>query len=141
MQDNLFLIKGLAWVLVCLFLMVLFAEAQTPEAQTRIVTIAGRVFLPDRQPAALMPIHISNSGGYSADTTTDSGGNYQFEGVPMARIQFKVNPPVGSPYYDAPITFNITRESQTSFHANIYILPSTMELYSMDMARANAENQ
>jgi tetratricopeptide (TPR) repeat protein len=125
MQDSLFLIKKLAWALVCLFLMVLFAEAQTSETQIRFATIFGRVYLPDRKPAALMPVGISNSNGYSAETITDDDGNYRFEGVPMGQFQFKVNPPTGSPYHDAPVTFNITRENQNNFRANIYMMKST----------------
>jgi tetratricopeptide (TPR) repeat protein len=128
MQENLFLIKRPAWALLALFLLVLFAEAQTrdaqnPDAQTRMVSIYGKVYLPDRQPAVLMPVHISNGGGYSADTTTDDEGNYRFEGVnvPMGQIQFKVNPPRESPYYDAPVTVNISREGQSNFRADIYI--------------------
>lgn len=125
MQDSLFLIKRLVWGLVCLFLMVLLAEAQTLETQTRTATYYGKVYLPDRQPAAFMPVHISNSFGHSADTTTDEEGKYRFEEFPMAQIQFRVNPPKESPYYDAPVTFNITREGPTSFRANIYIIKST----------------
>jgi tetratricopeptide (TPR) repeat protein len=124
MQDNLFLIKRLAWTLVYLLLMVLFAEAQAPEPKTTIVSIYGKVFLPDRQPAPFMPLHLSTSSGYRADTTTDSDGNYRFEEVPQAQIQFKVTPPADSPYYDAPVLFNITRESGNVLRANIYITQS-----------------
>jgi tetratricopeptide (TPR) repeat protein len=125
MQGNLFLIRGLSWTLVCLVLMALYAEAQITETQTRTGTYYGKVFLPDRKPAAFMPVHISNSSGHSADTTTNEQGDYRFEEFPMAQIQFRVNPPKESPYYDAPVTFNITREGPTSFRANIYIIKST----------------
>jgi len=121
MQHNLFLIKRLVWTLVYLLLMVLFAEAQAPEPKTTIVSIYGKVFLPDRQPAPFMPLHLSTSSGYSADTTTDSDGNYRFEGFPQAQIQFKVTPPAESPYYGAPAIFNITREGQNALRADIYI--------------------
>jgi tetratricopeptide (TPR) repeat protein len=128
MQDSLFLIKRLESVLVCLFLSVLFAraqnrDAQNPDAQTRRVSIYGKVYLPDRQPAALMPVHISNGSAYSADTTTDDEGNYRFDdvNVPMSQIQFKVTPPRESPYYDAPVTVSISREGQSNFRADIHI--------------------
>ena len=124
MQDNLFLIKGLMWTLVCLLSMVLFAEAQAPEPRTTKVTVIGKVFLPDRQPAPFMPLNISANGGYKADTTTDSDGNYRFDEVPQAQIQFKVTPPADSPYYDAPVLFNVTRESGNVLRANIYITQS-----------------
>jgi tetratricopeptide (TPR) repeat protein len=126
MQDNLFPIKRLAWVLVCLFLMVLFAGAQARDTQTgdsqiRIVSIHGKVYLPDRQPAAFMPIHLSTVRGYSADATADDKGSFLFEDVPMNQIQFKVNPPKESPYYDAPVTVNFSREGANNFRADIYI--------------------
>jgi tetratricopeptide (TPR) repeat protein len=124
MQDNLFLIKRLVWTLVYLLLMFLFAEAQAPEPKTTIVSIYGKVFLPDRQPAPFMPLHLSTSGGYSADTTIDGDGNYRFDEFPQAQIQFKVTPPAESPYYDAPVIYNITREGQNTLRANIYITQS-----------------
>jgi tetratricopeptide (TPR) repeat protein len=131
MQGNLFLIKRLAWVLVCLFLRVLFAGAQardpqTGDAQIRIVSIYGKVYLPDRQPAAFMPIHLSTVRGYGADTTADDKGNFLFEDVPMNQIQLKVNPPKESPYYDAPVTVNISREGVNNFRADIYIVRSVV---------------
>ncbi len=105
MQDSLFLVKRPEWFFACLFSSVLYARAQTrdaqnQDAQTRRVSIYGKVYLPDRQPAALMPVHISNGIAYSADTTTDDEGNYRFDDVivPMSQIQFKVNPPRESPY-------------------------------------------
>ncbi len=122
-QDNLFLIRRLVWAWVGLFLMVSFAAAQIPAPQDRPVSISGKVYLPDRQPAAFMPVHISNGSGYSSDTTTDDEGKYRFEGLAsMAQIQFRVNPLKDSPYYDAPTTVNITREGPTTFRADIYII-------------------
>jgi tetratricopeptide (TPR) repeat protein len=124
MQDNLFLIKRLVWTSAYLFLMVLIAEAQAPEPKTTIVSIYGKVFLPDRRPAPFMSLHLSTSSGYSADTTTDNDGNYRFEDVPQAQIQLKVTPPAESPYYDAPVIYNVTREGPNTLRANIYITQS-----------------
>lgn len=132
MQDDLPLFKRLAWALVCMFLMVLFAGAkardtQTGDAQTRRFSIYGKAYLPNRQTAALMPVHISNGSAYSTDTTTDDEGNYRFDdvNVPMSQIQFKVTPPRESPYYDAPLTVSISREGQSNFRADIHISRST----------------
>ncbi len=131
MQDNLLFIKRLVWALVCLVLMIIFAGAQVRatqagDAQTRRVSIYGKVYLPDRHPAALMPVHISNGSAYSADTSTDDEGNYRFDdvNVPMSQIQFKLNPPRESPFYDAPVTVNISREGQSNFRVDIYVSKS-----------------
>jgi tetratricopeptide (TPR) repeat protein len=91
--------------------------AQTPVS----LTVYGKVFLPDGNPAANMTIHISSSHAFNADTTTNIEGIYRFEGVPPGLFELRLNQPASAPYSGAAIGYGIAYEGGGRYRADVFI--------------------
>ncbi len=93
------------------------ALAQAPAS----ISVYGKVFLPDGNPAARMTIHISAARSSSADTTTDVEGNYRFDGLPPGPFELKLNQPADAPYSKATIAYGISYEGGGRYRADVLI--------------------
>ncbi len=111
-----FLIRPVKWVGIWFFISS-SALAQTPGS----ISVYGKVFLPDGNPAARMTVHISAARSFSADTTTDVEGNYRFEGLPPGPFELKLNQPADAPYSKATIAYGISYEGGGRYRADVLI--------------------
>jgi tetratricopeptide (TPR) repeat protein len=91
-------------------------------AQTPVnITVYGKVFLPDGNPAVSITLHISASHSFNADTTTDIEGDYRFEALPPGLFELKLNQPANSPYSGATIGYGIVYEGGGRYRADVFI--------------------
>jgi tetratricopeptide (TPR) repeat protein len=91
--------------------------AQTPVS----ISVYGKVFLPDGNPAVNVTIHISASHSFNADTTTDIEGNYRFEALPPGSFELRLNQPTNSPYSGATIGYGVAYEGGGHYRADVFI--------------------
>jgi tetratricopeptide (TPR) repeat protein len=99
------------------FWMSSFVLAQAPVT----ISVYGKVFLPNGNPAVNMTIHISASHSFGGDTTTDVEGNYRFDGVPPGLFELKLNQPAKLPYSGATIAYGIAYEGGGHYRADVFI--------------------
>jgi len=99
-----------------------FWISSSVQAQTPVnISVYGKVFSPDGNPAANVTIHISASHSFNADTTTDIDGNYRFEGLPPGLFELRLNQPAKAPYSGATIGYGIAYEGGGRYRADVFI--------------------
>lgn len=86
----------------------------------RAVTVHGRVFLPDNQPAVQVTVMITGQNGFNASARTDGRGGFRFEGIPPTIYSLTVTPPQDSRYYAEPVAVNALSDG-TLFMADIFM--------------------
>ncbi len=109
-------IRWMRWTGLC-FWISSAVLAQTPVS----ISVYGKVFLPNGNPAVNITIHISASHSFGADATTDVEGNYRFEGLPPGLFELKLNQPANSPYSGATIAYGIAYEGGGRYRADVLI--------------------
>lgn len=107
--------------LICFFLWNNFpARSQGPG-----ITVYGRVFLPNSQPAAQVMVHISALNGFNSSAKTDARGGYRFESAPRSIFRITVSLSRDMPYQADAVSVDATRDGN-SFMADIF-LRNTLE--------------
>ncbi len=108
--------RVMTWIGFCLWISS-FLPAQAPVS----ISVYGKVFLPDGNPAVNVTIHISASHSFNADTTTDVEGNYRFEALPPGSFELRLNQPENAPYSGATIGYGISYEGGGRYRADVLI--------------------
>ncbi len=85
------------------------------------ISVYGKVYMPDGNPAANITLHISASHTFNVDTTTDVEGNYRFEGLPPGLFELKLNQPAKSAYSGAKIIYGVVYEGGGRYRADVFI--------------------
>lgn len=93
--------------------------AAFPQAR-QAVTVNGRVFLPDNQPAVQITVNISGQNGFTASTKTDGRGGYRFEGMPASVYTLRVTPPQNAAFYADSTSVDTTRDGNL-FTVDIFL--------------------
>jgi tetratricopeptide (TPR) repeat protein len=84
------------------------------------VTVSGRVFLPDNQPAVEVTVNITGQNGFNASAKTDARGGYRFEGIPPTLYNLSVVPPDNTRWYADRVSVDTTRDGPL-FTADIFL--------------------
>lgn len=85
------------------------------------LTVYGRVFLPNSQPAVQVVVNISAQNGFNASTKTDGRGGFRFEGLPRSIFSLTVVAPSNTQYRAEQTTVDGSRESGNSVMADIFL--------------------
>lgn len=115
MHDTSLGFRHLVGMIVLLLSLGFFADGQL----SRGITVYGRVFLPDSQPATQTTVNITGQNGYVASAVTDGRGGFRFEGIPRAIYSLNVTVPRSAKYLAEPVS--VDARDGTSFMADIFL--------------------
>ena len=106
-------------ILVAMSLFVFCASSAAYSQGRAGITVSGRVFLPDNQPAIQFMVNIAGGNGFKASARTDGRGGYRFEGIPPSLYTLAVTLPQNARYYAESVSVDTTNGNL--FTADIFL--------------------
>jgi tetratricopeptide (TPR) repeat protein len=85
------------------------------------MTIFGRVYLPDGQPAVRAKVKVEIVNGLVREVWSDDQGNYEFRGMPAGRYRLSATNPEAAEQYSEPAESDSTRSYANRLHVNVYL--------------------
>jgi tetratricopeptide (TPR) repeat protein len=98
----------------------LLVGMSAPAYSQKLITVYGRVFLPDNQPATQIMVSISGESGFNSSAITDGRGGFRFDGIPRSVFSVTVTIPKDARFYAEPLTVDATKEG-SNFMADIFL--------------------
>ncbi len=115
MRRKLLPSRRLPWM-ICLALL---SCIPTSAEVSGVLSVCGRVSLPNSYPAARITVNISGQNGYNSSTTTNDEGTYCFDGIPATILSLTIIPPKNAKYTAEPVLLNSSLNGP-NFTVNIY---------------------
>ncbi|MFN0085007.1 MAG: carboxypeptidase regulatory-like domain-containing protein [Blastocatellia bacterium] len=85
------------------------------------ITIFGRVYDPDGQPAVRVKVRVEIINGMMRETVCDNDGRYEFRGMPAGRYRLSGSNPEASEQYAEPAESDSTRSYANRLQVDIYM--------------------
>ena len=85
------------------------------------LTIFGRVYLPDGQPAVRAKIKVEIINGFWREVWSDDQGNYEFRGIPAGRYRLTAVNPEVKEQFSEPAESDSTRSYANRLQVNLYL--------------------
>ncbi len=85
------------------------------------LTVFGRVYLPDGQPAVRAKVKIEVINGFWREVWSDDQGNYEFRGVIAGRYRLSATNPEDSEQFSEPAESDSTRSYANRLQVNLYL--------------------
>ena len=85
------------------------------------LTIFGRVYLPDGQPAVRAKVKVEIINGLVREVWSDDQGNYEFRGMPGGRYRLSATNPEAAEQYSEPAESDSTRSYANRLRVDVYL--------------------
>lgn len=108
-------VKQFLFVCQALFLLAVPVSAQGG------LTVFGRVYLPNGDPAVRVKVKIEVINGFWREVWTDDQGNYEFRGIIAGRYRMTATNPDAPEQYSEPAESDSTRSYANRLQINVYL--------------------